>query len=76
MHSFLFSLPLVVFRSRRAVFYPLIFLKSPIFFYAPESSIHAMIFTLPTHLSHFAIVPRSGLSKAKTRLKRCDYVTE
>jgi hypothetical protein len=30
MHSFLFSLPLVVFRSRRAVFYPLIFLKSQI----------------------------------------------
>ncbi len=28
MHSFLFSLLLVVFRSRRAVFYPQIFLKS------------------------------------------------
>ena len=36
MHSFLFSLLLVVFRSRRIVFYPQIFLKSQIFILAPS----------------------------------------
>ena len=38
MHSLLFSLLLVVFRSRRAILYPQIFLKSPFFVFGSDES--------------------------------------